>query len=366
MYRAGIRELKLTNKRFGERYYVITKRVVGEILQSYLSLYGPDSLVESMAEPYFLDFLLVASGLDELEGDSTLIMGAILKETLNPQSGVAVLGGKSLSRFDVPKELASIAEYFGLSERWVQYLLYCSRMVAKIDSVALQDGYDLYFHMMLLSRSRIWTIIQLSREPYSTNARRYHWFSGNVKSFVDEPHNGILAVEKKPIVLDMTARDSAEARRTSVELLEWEPSKLRRLQTYFRMHKQTKLTQDPNRVEYVTFLTPRGSINWKLLQRLHSSPPRDYEQLLAVHGVGREIVKLLALGSMVYYETSPSFRDPAILAEELVDRYGSAEILWRLQQVVDSINASDLVEAEKRRALARLGDAFGELEGVAG
>ncbi|MEM3032111.1 MAG: hypothetical protein QXK39_04270, partial [Nitrososphaerota archaeon] len=106
------------------------------------------------------------------------------------------------------------------------------------------------------------------------------------------------------------------------------------------------------------------NINWLLLSRLRENPPQDFEKMLAIQGVGREIVKLLALGSMVYYDISPSFRDPAYLVDELPRYYDEAVVLSRLQQLVDSIRESRLNPELKRHCLARLADNFGASEGV--
>jgi len=363
MYRAGIRELRDKTGRYAAINYSRACTILREISRSYLESFGPDELVAGLAEPFFMDFLLTPAGLDELGGESTPVFSSILKESISYRDGVAVMGGKSISRFEVPKGLEVAAAQFGLPQSKLEYLKYCSRMAAKIDSVAIQDGFELDFHMMILSVSGVWTIIQQSRSPYTHTARRYHWFSGYLRSFVEEPHTGIISQEKRPIVLDMTARESEGCRKTSVELVKFDMPKLQRLKYYTHLDKQTRLTDDGRR-EYVEFLLPRGKINWELLARIRESPPENYEKLLAIQRVGREIVKLLALGSMVYYNVSPSFRDPAYLVDELPAEYDDALILYRLQQVVDSIRESRLPPDLKRHCLNRLSAVYGESEGV--
>ncbi|MEM1945318.1 MAG: DUF763 domain-containing protein [Nitrososphaerota archaeon] len=363
MYRAGIRELRNNTGRYASINYARACNILREISRSYIGLYGPDEFVAGLAEPYFTDFLLIPTGLDELGGDSTLVLSAVLKESVSYRDGVAVLGGKFLSRFNIPKELPVAAAQFGLPPGKVEQLAYCSRMAAKIDSVAIQDGFDLYFHMMVLSMSGVWTIIQQSQNSLTQTVRRYHWFSGYLRNFVEEPHTGIISQERKPIVLDMTARESSGCRKTSVEIIKMDLPKLQRLRDYIHLDKQTRLTGEGEK-ERVEFLMPRGNINWLLLSRLRENPPQDFEKMLAIQGVGREIVKLLALGSMVYYDISPSFRDPAYLVDELPRYYDEAVVLSRLQQLVDSIRESRLNPELKRHCLARLADNFGASEGV--
>jgi len=365
VYRAGIKELRMAKKSYAGRYYNYARNIVDQVVCSFVDAFGPDELVESLAEPYFLDFLSALCGLDEVECDRTLVMSAILKETLTPSTGVAVMGGSKVSRFNVPAEMKKVASIFNLSDRWVQHLIYCSRMVAKVDSVAIQDGYDLYLHVMFLTRSRIWTIIQQSREPFQLRVRRYHWFSGHVRSFVEEPHNGILAELKKPAVLDMTAKKSADARAASVELTHYDAPKLKRLQTHYsHLYKQSRLDGKPE--EVINIIAPTGKVNWSVLHQLREYPPRSYEELLSFKGVGKELVKFLALGSIIYFNAEPSFDDPAILSHETREQYGSKEMLWRIQQLVEAINSSNLTVDMRRKCLSRLNALFGETEAVGG
>ncbi len=365
MYRAGIRELRIAKRSYAGRYYTYARNITSSVVSSFVESFGPDEFVESLAEPYFLDFLTALCGLDEVECDRTLVMSAILKEVLTPSMAVAVLGGSNISRFDVPAEMEKIAAVFNLSDRWVKHLIYCSRMVAKVDSVAIQDGYELYLHVMFLTRGGMWTIIQQSKEPFQLRARRYHWFSGRVRSFVDEPHNGILTEIKKPAVLDMTAKKSAEARLASVELTHYDISKLKRLQTHYsRLYKQSKLDGKPD--EVIEVIAPTGKVNWSVLRQLREYPPKTYEELLSFKGVGKEIVKFLALGSIIYFNAEPSFDDPAMLSYEIQERYGSKEMLWRVQQLVDAVNSSNLSVDMRRKCLSRLNALFGGTEAIGG
>ena len=369
MYRAGIREMRNNAGRYASFNYTRACNILREVSRTFLEGFGPDDFVDALSQPFFTDFLLVTAGLDEIGGASTLVLSAILKESITFNDGLAVLGGKFLAKFNVPKELDVAAEYLGLSPKKVEHLKYCSRMAAKIDSVAIQDGFELYFHMMIISASGMWTIIQQSQNPLTQTVRRYHWFSGYLRSFVEEPHTGIITQEKRLMVLDMTARESSECRKTSVELLKLDISKLHRLRDYVHLDRQTRLTDgEDDRGRRIEFLMPVGILNWRLLGQLSENPPKDYEGVLAVRGVGREIVKLLALGSMVYFDVSPSFKDPAFLFDEVPENYDDASVLYRFQQVVDSVRNSRMPAEMKRHCLRRLSTCFGEseYEGLAG
>jgi hypothetical protein len=237
-------------------------------------------------------------------------------------------------------------------------------MVAKTDSVALQDGFDLYFHMMLVSHSGLWSVIQQSINPYTNSVRRYHWFSGKLRSFVEEPHTGIVSEEKRLRVLDMTAEASRQSRKASLELLDEDISRLRRIYLYTSTPGQSTLDDESRQV--ADFLKPVGRVNWSLLCTLQKEPPRNYEELIAVKMVGREIVRLLAFGGYVLHGVRPSLADPAITPAEIRERYSESQLLWRLQQVVDAVRNSQLPPELKRHGLTRLAEVFGEHEPLAG
>ncbi|MEM1945393.1 MAG: DUF763 domain-containing protein [Candidatus Caldarchaeum sp.] len=365
MFRAGVRELRGWSGRSARFHYNKSRQLISEFVNSFLNLHGPDELVAGFAEPFFTDFVIVISGLDEMSGDSTLVMGSILKECLTARSGVAALGGRFTNRFKIPQELPAVASLFGFSEKQAQHLIYCSRMVAKTDSVAIQDGFDLYFHMMMLSHSGIWTVIQQSINPYTLAVRRYHWFSGYLRSFVEEPHTGIISVEKKPRILDMTAKESRQSRKASLDILANDVPKLQRLYTFANIPNQTTLDEEGRKV--ADFLRPHERISWALVHELEKDIPRDYEALLAVRRVGRGIIRLLAFGVYVLYGVKPSLRDPAITPYEVAKTYSEDHFLWRLQQAVDSVKNSNLPPELKRHSLRRLAEVFGggEAESIA-
>lgn len=335
----------------------MSRQIINEVVHRFINLYDADELVSGFAEPFFTDFIIVVAGLDEMSADSTVIMGNILKECITPRDGAAVLGGRFVNRFRIPQELLSVAQLFGLPEKKVEHLIYCSRMVAKTDSVALQDGFDLYFHLMFVSNTGTWSVIQQSINPYTLAVRRYHWFSGRLRSFVEEPHTGIISEEIKPRVLDMTAKASRESRKASLELLSHDVPKLQRIHMFARIPNQTTLDEETLKV--ADFLRPNERINWALVYRLGSEVPKDYESLLAVKQVGRGIVRLLAFGVYVMYGIKPSLDDPAVPVSEYCKRFDESHYLWRLQQVVDSVKSSRLSEEIKRHALRRLADVFG-------
>src|SRR5438874_172760 len=92
------------------------------------------------------------------------------------------------------------------------------RVVAKVDSAAVQDGYDLYLHGFIVTADGAWTVVQQGMNPGRKQARRYHWLSEGLTSFVDEPHNGIEGPNAGTII-NLTDRRAAPSRAAQLDLL---------------------------------------------------------------------------------------------------------------------------------------------------
>ncbi|MCL7387759.1 MAG: DUF763 domain-containing protein [Thaumarchaeota archaeon] len=354
MYRAGIRELEASYKKLSSWYYKVAKSVIYGITRAFIDNYSPSKFTRILASPLCFDLLIVATGLEELGSGSTTIMGAILKDALTPTDGVVILGGKSLARFDVPNELDTVAVELGLTSDEVERLKYCSRMVAKVDEAAIQDGFHLYHHMMAVSYDGFWAVVQQGINPITCKARRYHWFSGKVKSFVEEPHEGIVSQEKSKFVLDMTAKESDEARRASIELIVYDFKKLKHVYSAAQQRTQTNLSLwfDSPKVE--SFIDLPLRINWKLIKSIGSNPPSNYEGLLAIRGIGPETVRFLAFGCRWLYGIVPSMNDPAVILDECAAYTPSKEEEKMVFDIISAIELSNLPAELKNRVLHKV------------
>lgn len=349
-----MRELQSSYRRMSSWYYNVASKLASSISRTYIELYSPSRFVLLLSIPFCFDTLIVATGLDDIGGGATTVLGAVLKDTFKPSDGLLIVGGKSLSRFDVPNELDRAAEDLGLSPNDIEYLKYCSRMVAKVDEAALQDGFHLYHHMMVVSRDKVWAVIQQGFNPLTQKIRRYHWFSGKVRSFVEEPHQGIVSDERMKIVLDMRAEGSREARRASLEVLAYDAGKLRKVYEVAKIRGQSKLSlwmdapRSSNPIDYPL------KVNWKLIDFLHRNLPSNYEELLSIRGVGPETVRFLSFASKWLYGVCPSFEDPAkpmgIVDQSIIGRDGERIVY----EIVSAVELSDLSNDMKRRTLARL------------
>jgi hypothetical protein len=281
------------------------KLLAGAIAEAIVLEYGHDEFLRRMADPFFFQSLGCVVGFDwHSSGLSTTLCGA-LKEGLSRETGLAVCGGKGKASRNTGNEIVTAGDSFSLSSRTVNALVNASKLSAKVDNTAVQDGYDLYHHVLMLTEKGSWAVVQQGLNPTNHYARRYHWLSENVRSFVEEPHAAICC-DSRGKALNMVAKESREARKVSVDMVQE-----KRLVTL--LQKQTTLDSFSQRLEL-----PRGhaiphmnKLNIETLKRAYELQPQNYEQLLAVKGMGPKTVRSLALIADIVYGTPPSWRDPA-------------------------------------------------------
>ncbi len=359
MYRAGLRELKLLYASKPRWYFKIVEKTLTEIIASYIALFDAKRFMAGLASPAFFDGLAASAWLDELGGGATTIIATTLKNFIRDEMGLAVVGGKRPRGYKVPEELERLVQVFGFDEDLIARLKYASRMVAKVDNAAIQDGFQLYLHLMLVSYDGEWVIIQQGIKPMTNIVRRYHWISTGLRSFVEEPHSGIVSASREGLVLDMTSRESADARRTCVEAVNGDLKSLKKL-NQFPSGQLTLMNLDAHESRKCPFTIPR--ISWSTLQKIHDQSPCSYEDLLAFRGVGPSMVRFLAAASIELYDVYPSLKDPAILFSEVPEKSRlRAGEKW-LYELVEAIKASRLTLTEKRKAFSRLSSVFNFLE----
>lgn len=196
---------------------IITEMIIYE--------YGPEEFLKRLADPIFFQAFGCALSFDwHSSGLTTTVCGA-LKEALKGSEkdfGLFIAGGKGRTSRKTPSEI----EKFGsLISTDPAKLVYASKMAAKVDNNALQDGYQLYHHTFIFTARGSWSVIQQGMNPANRFARRYHWLSEAVRDFVCEPHTAICG-DKKGAALNMVAQESEEARKTSTLLAQEKPATL--------------------------------------------------------------------------------------------------------------------------------------------
>jgi hypothetical protein len=183
-------------------------------------------------------------------------------------------------------------------------LVYASRLSAKVDSSAVQDGYQLYHHSFLFTRKGSWTVIQQGMNEASRYARRYHWLGEQVSSFVNEPHSVVLS-EGRGQALNLVASESDPARTTIADIV----ASQKPHEILTDLKKIKTLTLPPHHYLSTQDLHP-DSLS-RILLSTYERQPEDFEQLLGLQGVGAKTIRALSLISELVYGVAPSYRDPA-------------------------------------------------------
>lgn len=270
------------------------------ITESIISEYGKNELLRRLSDPFWFQSLGAVMGMDwHSSGITTSVMGA-LKKAINPHAnelGIFICGGKGRFSKEVPNELLAIAERTGLDGN---DLVRCSKLSAKVDNTAVQDGFQLYTHNFILSDNGAWAIIQQGMRTEDKTARRYHWHSENIKSFVEEPHTAICG-SNQGAILNLTAKEASGTRDGVLAIATEKPGLM--LQ---EIQQLILPSHHDVRVEDVD-LKRLGAILW-LANEMH---PGNFEELLLLKGVGPRTLQSLTLVSEVIHGTPSRFKDPA-------------------------------------------------------
>jgi hypothetical protein len=289
-------------------------KLAHEIATIIIEEYGGDEFLRRVSDPYWFQALGCVLGYDWHSSGVTTVLTGVLKSAIKPdEHGLAVCGGKGKTSRKTPEEIDRTATQFNLTTSKIEALQHASRMSAKVDNTAIQAGYQLYHHAFFVTEAGTWAVVQQGMSDQDRTARRYHWLSEHVQSFVVEPHDAIVGDAKKENVLNMTARESENCRKASTDLAKERPEKLIRLLESVRPISQPSLQKWMPQLEVKNYLAEFSmpkTLNWKLASKLYETQPENYEQLLAVRGVGPATVRGLALVAEIVYGAPPSWKDP--------------------------------------------------------
>lgn len=279
-------------------------RLSSAVTEAIVLEYGPREFLRRISDPCWFQAFACVIGFDwHSSGTTTTACGALKLAVKNSDIGIFVAGGKGRASRKTQNELEEAAERFGLGDNRLNELKYASRMTAKVDNACIQDSYQLYHHSFFLSEDGEWAVVQQGMN--NRHARRYHWLSEGVKCFIDEPHTGICSDRFEDKVLDMTAKESEEARKISVDMVRDNPT---HILPYIREGSQRTLVM-PDHHPVLEVDIGRGGFDF--LKKAYELQPRNYEELISLAGMGPKRVRALALISEVVYGQSPSWRDPA-------------------------------------------------------
>ena len=321
VHRAGSADLPLHGGRVPKWLGDRMTRLGTVITEAIVLEYGRDELLRRLAHPFWFQSFGAVMGMDwHSSGITTSVIGA-LKRGLTPLSGelgIHVCGGRGNHSRQTPHELVAIGDRTGLDGA---ALARASRLVAKVDSAAVQDGFDLYLHGFIVTDDGHWVVVQQGMNGDRRQARRYHWLSEGLRSFVDEPHAAIDGVEQG-VIVNLTDRRAEASRRRQLDILgesdqtgssgssrNWRASRVRTSEhgrpSPMLPHLVMPAHHDVRPEDIVT-------------RRLHGNlaaaaecGPQDFSELLLVPGVGARTVRALAQVAEVVHGAPYRFSDPA-------------------------------------------------------
>jgi hypothetical protein len=300
MKRSGVADLPLHGGSVPPWLAERMTRLGTAIVENVIHHYGRSALLSRLSDPFWFQALGTVMGMDwHSSGITTSVVGA-LKRGLNPRSrelGIFVCGGRGRHSRKTPQELQTYAERTGLDGN---ALARSSRLAARVDNNAIQDGFQLYLHSFVIANDGEWTIVQQGMNPDSAMARRYHWHSSSVRDFVSEPHTGIVG-EHQGVIVNLVDARSKPAQQAMLETVRGNPDDnlehIRRL-VMPAHHDVRSDSVDLHRLGAVLALA-------------HQRELSDFASLLLVQGLGPRTLQSLALVAEVIHGAPTRFSDPA-------------------------------------------------------
>lgn len=306
MVRTGITDLPLHNGSAPRWLFNRMVKLAGAISDVILLECGGEEYLRRLSDPFWFQAFSCVLGFDWHSSGTTTVTCGALKKALENRKDLVVVGGKGKISLRTPEEIAFHADLCDMSEDDQQRLVYVSRMCAKVDSAAIQDGHRLYHHALMFDDEGHWTVVQQGMSDAIGYARRYQWNSSSLDKFVEEPHTAILG-RKVDETLDMTAGGSEESRKVAVDLV---CDGVRKVEKDILLVAKGQTTLDEWCGKQPMKLHMPRTVNWRALRAAYEFQPSNYEELLAIRGVGPSAVRALALTGELVYGTAPSWRDP--------------------------------------------------------
>ena len=301
--RTGVAQLPLHGGRAPAWLFGRMVKLSREITTHIVTEFGPEEMLRRLSDPFWFQAFGCVLGFDwHSSGVTTTVTGALkegirgLEKDLRFYAG----GGKGAVSRKTPSEIVAACETLSIDAR---PLVYASRISAKVDSAAVQDGYQLYHHAFFFTPSGGWAVVQQGMNDDNGMARRYHWLSTALKSYVNEPHEAVCA-EREAQTLNLVAEESAGARASSADLARQKP------EVVLSAIKDIPLLTMPRR-HAVLLADVNPQYLQKILLKTYDRAPEDFETLLGMEGVGGRTLRALALVAEIIYGTPASTRDPA-------------------------------------------------------
>jgi uncharacterized protein len=375
--RAGSADLPLHGGRVPRWLGDRMTRLGAVITEAIVLEYGPDELLRRLAHPFWFQSFGAVMGMDwHSSGITTSVLGA-LKRGLTPLSGelgIHVCGGRGKHSRQTPHELVAIGDRVGIDGTG---LATASRLVAKVDSAAVQDGFDLYLHGFIVTDDGHWVVVQQGMNGDRRQARRYHWLSEGLRSFVDQPHAAIDGVDQG-VIVNLTDRRADASRRRQLDILaELGPDGIeRQLAKLEGDHVNGRNLQAQPTLPHLVMpdhhdVRPEDIVTRRLHGNLAAAAergPQDFSELLLVPGVGARTVRALAQVAEIVHGAPYRFSDPArfSVAHGGKDRHPYPVPLKVYDRTIDvlktAVQKAKLGHSEELAAIKRLDEQARRLE----
>nr|CAD6595587.1 hypothetical protein RTCK_00079 [Rhizobium sp. TCK] len=373
--RAGSADLPLHGGRVPQWLGQRMTRLGALITEAVIHHYGRDEFLRRMAHPFWFQSFGAVMGMDwHSSGITTSVIGA-LKRGLTPLSaelGIHVCGGRGQHSRKTPDELTAIGDRIGIDGA---SLATTSRLVAKVDSAAVQDGFDLYLHGFIVTDDGKWVVVQQGMNGDRRQARRYHWLSEGLESFLDSPHAAIEGREQGRIV-NLADRRADASRMSQLDILaRLGPDRI--VSELVSLERRETPRDVPQPMLPHLFMPAHHDVREKdvNMKRLHGTlaaaadrGPTDFQQLLLTPGVGARTVNALAMVAEVVHGAPCRFSDPArfSLAHGGKDRHPFPVPLKVYDETIrvmkSAVSKGRLGREEELQALKRLDDQARRLE----
>ncbi|MBV1862592.1 MAG: DUF763 domain-containing protein [Nannocystaceae bacterium] len=339
---------------------------------------GRDAFIRKLAHPFWFQSFGAVMGMDwHSSGITTSVMGA-LKRGLDPvkhELGIYVCGGRGKHSRKTPAELRAVGQWVGIDG---DALSSVSRLVAKVDSAAVQDGFDLYLHSFVVAADGQWTVVQQGMNGARRQARRYHWLSSDLESFVDDPHVGV-AGESRGMIVNLSDRRSAANRAAVLKAVARGPDLALAAIREVRRARTPRPQPEPGLLPHLQLPAHHDVRSGDVvMRRLHAAltaaaerGAEDFESLLLTPGVGARTVESLALVAEVIHGAPCRFTDPARFsyAHGGKDGHPFPVPLRVYDQTIGTlraaVHAARIGNADKLAAMKRLDEHARRIEAVA-
>lgn len=344
-------------------------RIGRVIAMAIISEFGQKEFLKRLSDPVWFQSLGTLMAFDWNASGLTTTTTAALKESLRgmeKEVGVFVCGGKGGTSRKTPEQITNWSWVLGFDQKKADSLIYASKAAAKVDSVAIQDGFQLYHHSFIFTKSGKWAVVQQGMNMELKRARRYHWLGDSVSDFLVEPHSGISSQIFLKKALNLTDKKSGVNKKVTVELVKSEKTLLSDFkvlaastdpQLSFKILELANIEFHHHPIEKIDFNSPRLLKN---VGKIVVAKPNSFESLIMTPGVGPRTVRALSLVSELVYGAKPSYEDPARYSFTFGGKDGTPYPVDRdtydktLAVLERGVRVSNLAIKEKERTLRKI------------